>query len=441
MLFYFQLILLFFGSTMKIFLVGNGGREHCLAWKLVNSDENVVVYSASANAGIQNVAKYVEIDEKSFEEVARFCLQEKVDFVVVGPEDPLAKGIADYLRGKGIPVFGPSKNAAQIESSKSFAKYFMKKYSIPTADFASFTSDEIEKVKSYIDSIKPPIVVKADGLAAGKGVVICDTKEKAIETVSKMFAGEFSDAGRKVVLEEFLEGEEASILAITDGSDYVILPSSQDHKRIFDGDKGKNTGGMGAYSPAPLISPQTLIQIEEEIIKPAIKGLANEGYPFVGCLYAGLMVKDAKAKVVEFNCRFGDPETQAVLPLLKGNFASLLYSAAIGKLDKRFYEGSQNKFSCCVILASQGYPDNYEKGYEIAGIDTAEKLGCLVFHSGTKKVDGKILSNGGRVLGVVGLGNTLSEAIQKSYEGVEHINFKNKYFRKDIGAKGLKYAK
>lgn len=426
---------------MKIFLVGNGGREHCLAWKLVNSNENVIVYSASTNAGIQNIAKYVNIDEKNFEEVAQFCLQEKIDFVVVGPEDPLAKGIGDYLRKNGIPVFGPSKNAAQIEASKSFAKEFMKKYSIPTANFATFSSEEQEKAKSYINSLEPPIVVKADGLAAGKGVVICESQQEAIETVSRMFAGEFSEAGKKVVIEEFLEGEEASILAITDGSDYVMLPSSQDHKRIFDGDKGKNTGGMGAYSPAPLIDSETLKQIEEEIIKRAINGLANEGYPFVGCLYAGLMVKEGKAKVVEFNCRFGDPETQAVLPLVEGQFASLLYSAAVGKLDKSFYQGSRNEFSCCVILASQGYPDHYEKGYEIIGIENAEKIGCLVFHSGTKRENSKIITNGGRVLGIVGTGNTLSEAIKKSYDGVEQIYFENKYFRKDIGVKGLKYAK
>jgi len=424
---------------MKVFLLGNGGREHCLAWKLKNSGESVEIFSPSTNAGIQQLSSYVHLDEKDFSQIANFCIKERVDYVVVGPEDPLANGIADFLRERGIPVFGPSQLAARIEASKSFAKEFMKRNKIPTAKFKSFTYKELTKVKNYISEIETPIVVKADGLAAGKGVVVCHSKDEAIATVERMFAGEFSEAGKKVLIEEFLEGDEASVLAVTDGTDYVLLPSAQDHKRIFDGDKGKNTGGMGAYSPTPLIKDETMKQIENEIIKPAMQNLAKEGNPFIGCLYAGLMIKDGKAKVVEFNCRFGDPETQAVLPLVKGKFASLLYSAALGKLNKEFYEGMLDKYSCCVILASYGYPDSYEKGFEIFGIEKAESLGCLVFHSGTKRVNGKILSNGGRVLGVVGIGNTLQEAIDTSYDGVAQIHFENKYYRKDIGAKGLKY--
>lgn len=425
---------------MRIFLVGNGGREHCLAWKLKNSANDVEIFSPSKNAGIQSIANFVSIDEKNYEEISKFCLERRIDLVVVGPEDPLANGIADFLRAKGIPVFGPSRLAARIESSKSFAKEFMRRNGIPTAQFSSFTIEQFNDAVDFINSLHPPIVVKADGLAAGKGVVVCQTREEAIKVVKQMFSGEFAEAGKKVVIEEFLEGEEASVLAITDGENYVLLPTSQDHKRIFDGDLGKNTGGMGAYSPTPLINRQALEHIENEIIRPAIVGMANEGYPFVGCLYAGLMVKDNRAKVVEFNCRFGDPETQAVLPLVKGDFASLLLSAANGKLNKDYYQGNESKFSCCVILASKGYPDEYQKGFEITGIELAESLGCVVFHSGTLKVDNKLVSNGGRVLGVVALGDTLQEAIQKSYDGVDKIHFENKYFRKDIGAKGLKYV-
>ncbi len=425
---------------MNVFLVGNGGREHCLAWKLVNSEEEVNIFSASTNAGIQRFSKFVDVNINNFDEIAQICSRLKVDLVVVGPEDPLAKGLADFLREKGIPVFGPSKLAARIESSKSFAKELMLKFGIPTARFNSFTLEQIKAAKDYIYSLTPPIVVKADGLASGKGVVVCESKEDAISAIERMFLGEFEDAGNKVVVEEFLEGEEASILAITDGMDYILLPTSQDHKRIFEGDRGKNTGGMGAYSPTPLVSEETLYQIESEIIKPVILGMNAEGFPFVGCLYAGLMIKDGKAKVVEFNCRFGDPETQAVLPLVKGRFASLLKSVANGNLNKSFFEGFINKFSCCVVLASQGYPDLYQKGFEIVGLDKAESFGCLVFHSGTLNVNGKIITNGGRVLSVVGLGDTLNEAIQKSYEGVELVHFENKYFRRDIGAKGLKFV-
>ncbi len=424
---------------MKILLIGNGGREHCLAWRLLNSGTDATIYSPSTNAGIQKLSNFVKINEKDFQEIARFCIEQKIDFVVVGPEEPLANGIGDVLRARGIPMFGPSKLAARIEASKSFAKDFMNRYNIPTARYKSFSFDELAKANEYIDSIGTPIVVKADGLAAGKGVVVCESKEEAKSVVQKMFSGEFAEAGKKVVIEEYLEGEEASILAITDGERYVLLPSSQDHKRSLDGDKGKNTGGMGAISPTPLIDNKVLKQIEDEIIRPAIQGMANEGYPFIGCLYAGLMIKDGKAKVVEFNCRFGDPETQAVLPLIQGDFASLLYSASVGKLNSNFCDFSPNNFSCCVILASRGYPDKYEKGFEISGVEDAEKLGCLVFHSGTILVNDKLLSNGGRVLGVVAMGNTLKQAIEKSYLGTSLIQFENKYHRNDIGYKGLKY--
>lgn len=422
---------------MKILLIGGGGREHALAWRLSHRTSDVVIYSASHNAGILSIAKRANLDESNFSEVVEFCKREGINLVVVGPEKPLADGIADRLRAESISVFGPSGKSAQIESSKAFAKNFMKKYKIPTAGYRIF--NDKRSAIDYINALTPPIVVKADGLAAGKGVVVCDSKAEALSVIESMFQGAFGSAGKKVVIEEFLEGDEASVLAITDGTKYLVLPGSQDHKRVFDGDRGKNTGGMGAYSPTALIDEQVLNFVRANIIEPTISGLRQEGIPFVGCLYAGLMVKDKQAKVVEFNCRFGDPETQAVLPLIGGNFAELLKTTAEGNLNPQFYYEEENKFSCCVILASMGYPDEYKKGFEITGIRKAESSGVLVFHSGTKQFGDKIISDGGRVLSVCGLGATLEEAIEKAYKGVEVINFENKYFRKDIGKKGLAY--
>ncbi len=426
---------------MKILIVGNGGREHALAWKLRLSNPEVQLFSCGTNAGILSLATKVSVDEKNYDELAKFCLDSGIDMVVVGPEEPLSRGIADNLRAKGIRVFGPSQLAARIESSKAFAKNFMERHNIPTAQFRTFTYQEEKEAIDYINSLPTPIVLKADGLAAGKGVVVCESRNQAIETLKMFFSGLFGTAGSTVVVEEFLEGEEASVLALTDGERYVIFPTAQDHKRIGDGDRGKNTGGMGAYSPTPLVSSETLDYIEKTIIAPAIKGMATEGFPFNGCLYAGLMIKDNKAKVVEFNCRFGDPETQAVLPIVRGDFANLLYSVANGRLRTEYFEGaSPNQYACCVILASNGYPDSYEKGFEITGIRKAESLGCLVFHSGTKLDADKVITDGGRVVGVCGIGNTLSEAIEKAYLGVDVVSFANKYYRRDIGKRGLRYV-
>ncbi len=424
---------------MKLLLIGGGGREHTLAWKIKQSNPQAKIYSPSTNAGILSIAEYIEVNENNFEEVSRFCKENKIDFAIVGPEAPLAKGITDALQEQKIPVFGPTKNAARIESSKSFAKEFMVRHNIPTANFATFDYTEENKAIEYIQSLVPPIVVKADGLAAGKGVVVCQSNDEAKATVHSMFSGQFKEAGKKIVIEEYLEGDEASILALTDGEDYIILPSAQDHKRIFDEDKGKNTGGMGSYSPTPLISNSLIDEIERTILRPAILGMAKEGYPFKGCLYAGLMIHNNKPKVVEFNCRFGDPETQSVLPLIEGDFCSLLYSIAEGKITKSYYGGYKQKYACCVVIASKGYPDHYEKGFIIEGIEDAEKIGCLVFHSGTKLLGDKIVTDGGRVLGVVGMGDSLQDSINKAYEGVGLINFENKYYRTDIGKKGLKY--
>jgi phosphoribosylamine--glycine ligase len=358
--------------------------------------------------------------------------------VVVGPETPLADGIADYLIKEGIIVFGPSKMAARLESSKGFAKDFMARNNIPTAKYKVFTSKENKEADDYLQKCNFPVVLKADGLAAGKGVIIAENYEVAQSTLDSMFSGLFDDAGKTVVIEEFLVGEEASILAICDGKTYVTLPSSQDHKRIMDGDLGKNTGGMGAYSPAPIVNDEVMEKVREKILNPVINGLTSDGYPFTGCLYAGLMIKNNEPKVVEFNVRFGDPETQAVLSIFKGDLAQLLYSASIGKIDKTAINQSKDKHACCVILASEGYPDEYKTGFIINGVNEAEKCGAIVYHSGTKISEGKILSNGGRVLGVTGIGTNLKDAIENAYQAVDKISFDNMYYRKDIGYKALK---
>ncbi|MCX7880478.1 MAG: phosphoribosylamine--glycine ligase [Ignavibacteria bacterium] len=424
---------------MNVLLIGSGGREHALAWRLKLSTTRIRIFSPSNNSGILSLAEHIPIDESNYPALAKFCIEQNIDLVVVGPEAPLANGITDILSKEKILVFGPSKLASKIESSKAFAKEFMKRNSIPTANFEIFTKDQEERAIDFVKNANFPLVIKADGLASGKGVVIAENFEDAKEKIRWMFAGAFGHSGFTIVLEEYLEGDEASVLAITDGSDYILLPSAQDHKKILEGEKGKNTGGMGAYSPTPLVTKPLLKQIEEEIILPTIKGMANEGYPFVGCLYAGLMIKDGKAKVLEFNCRFGDPETQAILPLVNGDFFELLASAAQGKLNKNCVNVIENKFVSCVIIASKGYPDLYEKGFEISGIRKAESLGCLVFHSGTLEKGGKIVTNGGRVLGVCGIGNSLADSIHNAYTGVNEIYFENMYYRRDIGAKGLKY--
>ncbi len=435
-------LILFFSQRfdMKILIIGNGGREHALGWKLRSSNSDIQLFSSGKNAGLLSIATKISINEKDSSELGKFCLDSAIDLVVVGPEEPLSQGIADNLRSKGIRVFGPSQYAARIESSKAFAKEFMQRHNIPTAKFATFAYTDEKEAIEFIHTLPTPVVLKADGLAGGKGVVVCENRNQAVETLKEMFAGLFGTAGSTVVIEEFLEGDEASVLALTDGEKYIIFPPAQDHKRIGDGDSGKNTGGMGSYCPTPLVDSETLDYIEKNIIAPAIKGMASEGFPFNGCLYAGLMVKDKKAKVVEFNCRFGDPETQSILPLVRGDFANLLFSIAEGRLETKYFEGTTpNQHSCCVILASYGYPDSYEKGFEITGIRKAESLGCLVFHSGTKFEGDKVCSDGGRVVGVCGMGNTLAEAIEKSYLGADLISFDNKYYRKDIGRRGLMY--
>lgn len=424
---------------MNILLIGSGGREHALARAIADSPSVGMLYALPGNPGILKTFQHVNIKVEDFNSICKFCKQNSIDLVVVGPEQPLADGLSDRLILEGINVFGPISAAAKLESSKDFAKAMMLKFKIPTAGYRTFTVSQHDVAHQYIDGHSLPIVLKADGLAAGKGVIIAENHYDAHIALDEMFSGLFGNAGNRVVIEEFLRGEEASIFAICDGKDYFLTPASQDHKRQFDNDEGKNTGGMGAFAPAPIATDSVLRKVEERVIKPLLAGLQKEGTPFVGCLYCGLMIDKDEPSVVEFNVRFGDPETQAVLELLDGDFAKLLYTAATGKIDKNTVKVLENTFSTCVVLASGGYPDDYEKGFEIIGIEKAINNGANVYHAGTKSESGKIFTNGGRVLGVTAKGNSLAESIANAYDAVSHIGFYKMIYRKDIGFKGLKY--
>ena len=423
---------------MNVLLIGSGGREHALAYKISQSPLLSRLYILPGNPGTEKLGENIFIDQNNFDGIYSFCNDKKIDLVVIGPEQPLVSGLTDYLNDKNIKVFGPSKLAAEIEAYKSFAKSLMKKYNIPTAGYAEFSSNEYEAAKKYLLRQNYPCVIKANGLAAGKGVLICNNSDEAVKGLNEIFIDKvFGKSGDKIVVEEFMPGEEASIFAITDGIDFICLPSAQDHKRIGDNDTGKNTGGMGAYSPAPVVTENLLKEIEKEIIAPTILGMKKEGREFIGCLYCGLMINNNKAKVVEFNCRFGDPETQAVLPVLDGDFLRLLYSAASGKLDKTSvkYNGGA---SVCVVAASKGYPETYEKGFEISGLQNSGE-GVTIYHAGTKKIKDKIVTNGGRVLGVTSfIGyNNLKDAKTLAYKALENISFEGIYFRKDISDKAI----
>ena len=424
---------------MRVLLIGSGGREHALAFKISKSSLLDKLFVMPGNPGTKQIGENIRINLSHSDKVLQFCKDEIIDLVVIGPEQPLVDGLSDYLRASGFKVFGPSRKAAQIEAHKSFAKKLMKKYNIPTSGFVEFNSDEYENAISYLKKSKYPLVIKADGLAAGKGVMICNNYDEAEKSLKEIFIDKiFGSSGEKTVIEEFMKGEEASILVITDGTDFISLPSSQDHKRIGDNDTGKNTGGMGAYSPAPVITNELLSQIENKIIVPALEGMRNEGSPFSGCLYAGLMITKEGPKVVEFNCRFGDPETQAVVPLLKGDFLKLLYSSANGKLDRNSVH-YEDGCAVCIVAASKGYPDSYQKGYEITGLDINDKR-IIVYHAGTDEVDEKIVTSGGRVLGVTAVLNKtdLREAREKAYEAIRKIHFEGMYYRKDIAVQALK---
>jgi phosphoribosylamine--glycine ligase len=423
---------------MKILIVGGGGREHALAWKLA-AERGVTVFTAPGNGGTARVGTNVPIGAEDIDALLAFAKKEKIDLTVVGPEAPLVLGITDLFRKEGLTVFGPSKAAAQIEGSKSFSKRLMEKYRIPTATFAEFT-DPVE-AKKYIEQAGAPIVVKADGLAAGKGVILCETAAEACAAVDAiMVKREFGDAGDRVVVEEYLTGEEASFLAFTDGKTVVPLASSQDHKAIYDGDKGPNTGGMGAYSPAPVVDDAVFGRIMDEVMLPTVAGMAREGSPYLGILYAGLMIKDGVPKVLEFNARFGDPEAQPLLVRLKTDLSEVLLAAVAGRLEEVKLVWDERP-SVCVVMASGGYPGAYEKGKVIEGIEAAERLpDVVVFQAGTKIDGNDLVTSGGRVLGVTALGDTLNAAIERAYEAVGKIGWEGAYWRRDIGAKGLRHG-
>ena len=419
---------------MNVLLIGGGGREHALAWKISHSPLLEKFFAIPGNPGIAEFAACVEnisIDDNAA--LVKFAQDNSIDLVVVGPEAPLVNGLADALEVVGVKVFGCTKAAAQIEGSKIFAKRLMKKYKIPTADFEVF--DDADAAKNFIRTKGAPIVIKADGLAAGKGVIVAQTLDEALSAVDAM--KNFGTAGKKIVVEEFMDGEEASVLALTDGEKILPLIAAQDHKRIFDGDKGLNTGGMGAYAPAPVVDEKISKLVEEKILKPTIAALKSEGIVYRGCLYAGLMIVDGLPKVVEFNCRFGDPETQAVLPLMESDLLKLMNCCAGGNLSDEKISWSKN-FAVCVILASGGYPNSYKKNLPIDGISKAKTLGATIFHAGTKISNDELLTGGGRVLGVTMTAPTLREAVEKVYRAVEVIHFDDMHFRRDIAARALK---
>jgi len=420
---------------MNVLVIGSGGREHTLCWKIKQGADVKNIYCAPGNGGTAIDAVNVDLDVSEHGKVIDFCREKKIDLVVVGPEAPLAVGITDDLEKEGINVFGPSYAAARMESSKIFAKELMGRYNIPTAAFRIF--DDFEKAEEYIKEKGVPIVVKAYGLAAGKGVIVAEKTEEAIDAARDMLVKRtFGSAGDKIIVEEFLTGEEASILVITDGENIIPLVSSQDHKRVYDGDQGPNTGGMGAYSPAPVISDDLYKKVIETIVRPTIDGLKNEGIQYKGVLYVGLMIAEGVPKVLEYNVRFGDPETQVILPRMRSDLADLLLSAAKGDLSGKTVEWDERD-CVCVVLASGGYPGSYENGKKITGIGEAEEEGAVVFHAGTTMDKSDLLTSGGRVLNVVGAGMGIKEAADNTYKSVEKIHFEGMHYRKDIGYRAI----
>ena len=421
---------------MKILVVGGGGREHAIIWKLAQSPLAEEIYCAPGNAGIAELADCVNIPAEDVDTLLEFALAEKIDLTVVGPEAPLAAGIVDKFTAAGLKIFGPSQSAALIEGSKELAKQIMEKYRIPTAKYASFT--DFTKAKEYITAAGAPIVIKADGLAAGKGVVVAQTVADALAAAEDMLSGNaFGEAGAKVVIEEFLEGEEVSVLAFTDG--YTVRPmvSAQDHKRAFDNDEGPNTGGMGAYSPAPVYTDALADEVFKRVLQPAVDGMRAEGRLYKGVLYAGLMLTADGVKVLEFNARFGDPETQAVLYRLKSDLAEIMLAVIDGRLAEVELEWYDEP-AVCVVIASGGYPGKYAKGQHISGLDEQAE-DTYVFHAGTTFIGGQVAANGGRVLGVTARGKTIREAIGRAYDAVDKIHYDGCFCRRDIGRRALEH--
>lgn len=425
---------------MNILIIGSGAREHAIAWKLRQSPQLQMLACAPGNAGIGSMARLVSLKPTDIAGLIRFVKENNIDLTVVGPEVPLVEGIVDEFESNGLKIFGPSKAAAMLEGSKAFAKDFMAAYKVPTAQYRSFSADEIAAAEAYALQLPPPIVVKADGLAAGKGVLICESQDAAVMALRDMLTDKsFGAAGEKVVIEEYMVGQEASVFAFTDGERYAVLASAQDHKRILDGDQGKNTGGMGAYAPAPIITPEVMRTVEEQIIVPTLKGMSQRGTPYRGCLYCGLMITAAGPKVVEFNCRLGDPETQVVLPLIEGDLAEIFMSIAERRFDPSTV-GRHPASAVCVVMASRGYPDDYETGKVISGLESVKQEdGIVAFHAGTRSDGDQILTSGGRVLGVTAIGyeNDLRGTIAAAYRAVGGIRFDGAYYRSDIGKKAL----
>ena len=422
---------------MKVLIIGSGGREHALAWKS-SQDENVSeVFVSPGNAGtaLESKTSNINLDLDNFESIKNFCKEQDIKLVIIGPEQPLVQGLSDYLSNHDINSFGPSKGASQLEGSKTFSKDFFTKYGIPTASYASF--DNFKDAHNHLRKIDYPTVVKADGLAAGKGVIICQNEIEAEDALVSIFKDNaFGNAGSRVVIEDFLEGEEASFIAVVSKDKIIPLATSQDHKAISDGDIGLNTGGMGAYSPAPIVTEELEKKIMDEVMAPTVNGLIAEEFPYLGFLYAGLMIKDNDIKVLEFNCRFGDPETQPILFRLESSLVKLCLSAINDDLDAYQIKWNE-KHSCGVVIASNGYPESYESNKEV-NIEESEDTEIKLFHAGTKMQDDKIFTNGGRVFCATALGNDLKEAQEKAYNLVGKVNFDGAYFRKDIGYKGIK---
>lgn len=423
---------------MNLLVIGSGGREHSLVWKLSQDERVNNLYCAPGNQGMKE-ATLLDLAFSDNAGLLEFALSNDIDLTIVGPELPLVNGIVDEFRANGLSIFGPTAKAAMLEGSKLYAKELMQKYSIPTSKYQSFENPE--EALDYISDKTVPCVIKASGLAAGKGVLICNSVEEAERAVKSMLVDKvFGDAGNLIIIEELMEGEEASILVITDGQSHIILPSAQDHKRINDGDEGLNTGGMGAYSPAPIVTDEMMRKIDSTIVNPTLNAMNQENIPYTGVLYVGIMITTEGPKVVEYNVRFGDPEAQAIIPLIGSEFLDLLLSSANGDISS-ITLSENSKSSTCIVLSSRGYPGSYKNGMQISGLDGIFSSDIVIFHAGTEKKDSTYSTNGGRVLSIVGLGVSLEASIKESYSGVSKIEFEGMHYRTDIGQKGLKYIR
>lgn len=425
---------------MRILVVGGGGREHAIAWSLARSDESLQLFIAPGNAGTRELGTNVDIEAADVDGLLRFAVEQRINLTIVGPEKPLVLGIADRFEDEGLLVVGPTAGAARLEGSKAFAKAFMKRHGIPTARHRTFEAGKYDEARAYIEEEGAPIVVKASGLAGGKGAVVCETLDEARGALTSILHDRaFGDAGNAVVVESFMEGDEASVFALVDGRDYVLLATAQDHKQVGEGDTGPNTGGMGAFAPAPLVTDEVMHRVRREIVEPTLKGMASDGHPYRGVLYCGLMITNEGPKVIEFNCRLGDPEAQVVLPLVGDDAVSVFEAMAtgnVGSIDGRIRPGS----AACIVLTSGGYPGSYVTGYRIKGLEEASaRPDVMVFHAGTKlDEDGRVVTAGGRVFGVTALGENLETALDRAYAAVDQISYHDMQFRRDIGQKGLK---